>query len=119
MRSTAVRQAAGRALAAPPVYRDPSPGFVDGDTLKAVFEELRRQHDTFGQQDLNLFDWASILGEEYGEVCRAVNELHFGSAAGVEPFRALYGELVQVAAVALHAARIVAANVDVREAPNA
>ena len=109
MASLAIREAAGRRLDAPRVFRDRSPGFVDSDTIGDVFRELDRQCKKFGAQHLTMLDWASTLGEKYGEVCRAVNELHFNDQQGLESLRNLYDECVQVATVALHMAQVVAA----------
>lgn len=74
--------------------------------LEAIDAEIRSVLDRFGYQSLTLFDWASILGEEYGEVCKAVNDYEFGSQAQGD-LEDVYKELVQVAAVAVHLAAIV------------
>jgi hypothetical protein len=56
--------------------------------------EFRRQHKKFGNQHLTPAQWYVVLGEEYGEVGRAVcDNDHDGYVA----------ELLQVAAVALRA----------------
>lgn len=54
--------------------------------------ERARQNKKWGQQDLQPAAWLAVLGEEYGEVCRAVCE---GDTKGYRE------ELVQVAAVAV------------------
>lgn len=102
-----VREVRGSRLPAPPVYRDTAPGYVTADELTAVFGELERRKDKFGAQHLTLFDWASILGEEYGEACRAVNDAHFFARDKTAALDDVHRELIHVAAVALHAANIV------------
>jgi len=49
------------------------------DTDKAiasVAEERTRQKDIWGNDEHSIFEWVSILGEEYGELCQAVNECY-------------------------------------------
>jgi len=90
-------------IAQPKVFAEP----ISWDAqLEAVDHELRRALDTFGSQDLTLFDWVSVLGEEFGEVCKAVNAYEFGSQAQAE-LDDVYAELIQVAAVAVHVAAAV------------
>jgi hypothetical protein len=74
--------------------------------LAAVNTELHRVLDKWGAQSLTLFDWASVLGEEHGEVCAAINRYEFGGRADSE-LRSVYLEAVQVAAVAVHLAAVV------------
>jgi len=64
-------------------------------TLAAIQEELVRQDAKWGsQRALPARTWGMILGEEFGEVCQAINERDAVSARE---------ELVQVAAVAIQA----------------
>ena len=47
------------------------------DTKKALYiieGERDKQKELWGWQQNSLFQWLSILGEEYGKLCRAVNE---------------------------------------------
>jgi NTP pyrophosphatase (non-canonical NTP hydrolase) len=81
-----------------------------GPDIKEIARELGRVHDRFGNQSLTLFDWVSVLGEEYGELCRAVNEYEFQTEASGD-LDHVYEEAIQVAAVAVHIAAVV------REAP--
>ncbi len=72
--------------------------------LELVAAERQRQNDKWGDQSGNhMFEWMSILGEEYGELCEAVNETCF-KTAHVKPerggFEAIKREAIQVAAVA-------------------
>ncbi|MBT2722288.1 MazG-like family protein [Bacillus sp. ISL-46] len=65
-----------------------------------VFEERLRQNDIWGHQRHDWGKWLGILGEEFGEVCQAINKIHFPK--GTKPTDAdnLYEELIHVAAVA-------------------
>ena len=64
------------------------------DILENVFDERKRQHSKWGQQDHDEDRWMVILMEEVGEVARAVFE---DDPANYRE------ELVQVAAVAVAA----------------
>ncbi|MFB0840983.1 hypothetical protein [Paenibacillus oleatilyticus] len=72
--------------------------------LQSVIEERQRQNAKWGEQNHPLAAWVSILGEEYGELCEAVNETIFNNGpearekGGHANIRA---EAVQVAAVAV------------------
>ena len=73
--------------------------------VELVVAERYRQTEKWGDQSGNHpFEWMSILGEEYGELCEAVNETCFQSAH-VKPElggnAAILREAVQVAAVAV------------------
>ena len=62
--------------------------------LDAVFAERKRQDEKWGsQRHLPNDTWNRILGEEVGEVCKALNDN--------EPVENLRAELIQVAAVAV------------------
>ena len=60
--------------------------------LQEIHNERESQDDIWGEQNHKPAFWLSILGEEFGEVCRAVYE------NDTENYRE---ELIQVAAVAL------------------
>ncbi|MGM7634199.1 hypothetical protein [Bacillus sp. Hm123] len=74
------------------------------EVLINVLEERKRQNEKWGEQNHHPAAWISILGEEFGELCEAVNETIFDNGAdarkkgGYENMRA---EAVQVAAVAV------------------
>ena len=90
---------------------------VSGATKHAVeliVEERRRQTALWGVQNrIHMFEWMSILGEEYGELCQAVNETVFQKPRHPERggIDAIRREAVQVAAVA---AQIIEACMDGR-----
>lgn len=91
------------ALDRTPTYEPPNDPLTSS-ALEAVRAERKRQDALWGDQSGNsLFEWMSILGEEYGELCEAVNETCFKNSAhpdrgGVEN---IAKEATQVAAVAL------------------
>ena len=72
--------------------------------IKLVVTERERQIDLWGDQSGNHpFEWMAILGEEYGELCEAVNETCFQNPKhperGGKPN--IVKEAVHVAAVAI------------------
>ncbi len=62
--------------------------------------EMKRQIDKFGEQDHEPKDWYLILGEEFGEVGKAILEKQWNYKNAKDNYRE---EMVQVAAVALSA----------------
>jgi NTP pyrophosphatase (non-canonical NTP hydrolase) len=61
--------------------------------------ERNRQDSLWGKQRHALGDWLMILGEEYGEVCQAMQqEKGWGKDSDAND---LYTELIQLAAVAV------------------
>ena len=72
--------------------------------IEMVTAERQRQIELWGDQSGNHpFEWMSILGEEYGELCEEVNETCFHN--GTHPERGgkdrIIKEATQVAAVAV------------------
>lgn len=65
-----------------------------------IYEEIAKERDRqtqmWGDQEHSPETWARILGEEYGEVCRAINESDSEN---------LKTELIQTAAVCIAALR--------------
>jgi len=41
---------------------------------KALEDERRAQDEKWGEQNHNSHYWLTIIGEEYGEACKAANE---------------------------------------------
>lgn len=74
------------------------------EALILVDKERDRQEKKWGDQSGNHpCDWMSILGEEFGELCEAVNETCFSNAShpdrgGIDK---IIKEATQVAAVAV------------------
>lgn len=70
-----------------------------------VGKERDRQDEKWGEQDHHPALWATILGEEFGEYCEAVNETAFDNGVHKEKggYENMMRELVHVAAVAFAA----------------
>lgn len=72
--------------------------------LQSVIAERQRQDAKWGQQNHEPIYWLGILGEEFGELCEAINETVFDNGpearlkGGYDNMRA---EAVQLAAVAV------------------
>lgn len=65
---------------------------------REVFKERLRQNEKWGRQSHAYGRWLAILGEEFGEVCQAMQQ---GSQSSKETDADnLYEELIHVAAVA-------------------
>lgn len=73
-----------------------------GRFARLVEAEREYQRDKWGAND-NMHtwpEWGAILGEEYGEVCRALKAVHWqGERADAAGRHGLRGELVQLAAI--------------------
>ena len=71
------------------------------DVLMEIAAERRRQDAKWGTQNHGAFEWATILGEEFGEACEAA----LNSSRALEPpeelKNALITKLTHVAAVAV------------------
>lgn len=71
-------------------------GNVQQKIIADVIAERKRQDEKWGEQNHDLFVWASIIGEEYGEMCKAINEHGFDPTTGTE--KNIYTEAIQVMA---------------------
>lgn len=76
----------------------------DGEAFEKVISERVTQIEKWGKDPCNHpFEWMSILGEEFGELCEAVNETCFMN--GTHPERGgdenIIREATQIAAVAI------------------
>ena len=76
------------------VPSEPSDTVGVDSVLSAIRQEMTRQDQKWGEQNHSPEIWCTILGEEYGEVCKAALE---NNSDEYET------ELVQVAAVAVQA----------------
>ncbi|MBB6452006.1 transcriptional regulator with XRE-family HTH domain [Salirhabdus euzebyi] len=68
--------------------------------LNDIHRERIRQNQKWGIQRHDWGKWLGILGEEYGEVCQAINRIYFPSDAKPTDAVNLYNELIQLSAVA-------------------
>lgn len=80
--------------------------------LEAVKLENLLQIEEFGIQDYTLEWWSTILGEEYGELCKAIIEYYFEQGATL--FQ-IYREAIQVATLALKIAEMSKAEYLIKE----
>lgn len=72
--------------------------------FEAVIAERARQDQKWGRQDHGPSYWTGILGEEFGELCQAINETVFDNGAAERAkggYANMRREAVQVAAVAV------------------
>ena len=68
--------------------------------LQDINKEKDRQDQIWGEQNHHPMEWLPILGEEYGEACKAVLEVFFNSTKNYSHYRE---ELIHTAAVAIAA----------------
>jgi hypothetical protein len=76
------------------------------DALRDILAERKRQDAKWGEQNHDPFLYLTILGEEYGETCKAALEARFtnepiGSLESIGRLYDLRMEAVQTAAVAM------------------
>lgn len=74
------------------------------NVVQAVIAERARQDAKWGEQNHPLQYWTGILGEEFGELCQAINETVFDNGAAEREkggYHNMRAEAVQVAAVAV------------------
>lgn len=69
---------------------------VQKKIIEKVLEERKRQDEKWGVQDHCTPVWATIIGEEYGEMCQAINEFGFNPTRKTE--EAIYTEAIQTIA---------------------
>lgn len=65
--------------------------------LQKIQDERKRQDEKWGEQNHHPLMWFSIMGEEYGEMCKAFNEYTFDSDCN--HLEDMQREAIQVAAV--------------------
>lgn len=75
------------------------------NAIRLVNFERNRQECLWGEQNHSPEKWTSILGEEFGEYCQAVNETIFDNAdkKHMGGYDNMMTELTHVAAVAVGA----------------
>ena len=71
------------------------------EIFKAVLNERHRQDGKWGEQNHDLPLWTGILGEEYGELCEAINETVFDNGTNKGGYENMKKEAIHVAAVAI------------------
>lgn len=76
----------------------------NGDAIQSVMSERQRQDAKWGEQNHEPQFWVGILGEEFGELCQAINETVFNNGPTEKEkggYANMRAEAVQVAAVAV------------------
>ncbi len=69
--------------------------------IDAVLMERKRQDAKWGEQNHLPHFWTGILGEEYGELCEAINETVFDNDSDKGGYENMKTEAIHVAAVAI------------------
>jgi len=69
--------------------------------IDAILAERERQDKKWGEQNHVPPIWLGILGEEFGELCEAVNETGFNYGTELGGYENMKREAIQVAAVAI------------------
>lgn len=84
--------------------------------LTMIAQRRYEQIEKWGEQYHTWSEWATILGEEYGELCEAINETVLNNATKPElgGLENMVDEVVDVAAVALQILEILLDECDVR-----
>lgn len=57
---------------------------MQGKIIEKVLEERNRQDKKWGEQNHSAPVWGMIIGEEYGEMCQAINEFGFNPTPETE-----------------------------------
>lgn len=74
------------------------------NAINEIVSERDRQDNKWGQQNHQPQFWTGILGEEFGELCEAVNETVFNNGEHAKPkggYENMRKEAIHVAAVAV------------------
>lgn len=77
---------------------------IQNDVIKAVLAERQRQDKKWGEQNHPPQFWTGILGEEFGELCQAINETVFDNGEEERKkggYENMFREAIHVAAVAV------------------
>ena len=69
--------------------------------IATVVAERDRQDKKWGEQNHMPPLWTSILGEEFGELCEAINETAFDNGSDKGGYENMKTEAIHVAAVAI------------------
>ena len=69
--------------------------------ITAVLLERKRQDAKWGEQNHPPHYWTGILGEEYGELCEAINETIFDNGSDKGGYENMRIEAIHVAAVVI------------------
>lgn len=71
-------------------------GIEMNEQIKKVIDERKRQDKKWGEQNHSPLLWLSIIGEEFGEMCKEANE--YGFSSDLKRIQDLQTEAIQCAA---------------------
>ena len=66
-----------------------------------ILDEIKHQHEKWGGQNHHPYEWIAILGEEFGEVCKAAYEAGTNGFKNKGNWNNYRNEIMQVAALAI------------------
>lgn len=64
-----------------------------------MISERSRQDEKFGEQNHDYSVWSTIIGEEYGEMCQAINDFRLNPTPDTE--QNIYTESIQTMATCM------------------
>ena len=71
------------------------------NAISEILAERNRQDCKWGEQNHVLEKWVPILGEEFGELCEAINETIFDNGSDKGGYENVRKEAIHVAAAAV------------------
>ncbi len=74
---------------------------IQEKVIQDLLAERQRQDSKWGEQNYPSQFWTGILGEEYGELCEAINETVFDNGSDKGGYENMKKEAIHVAAVAV------------------
>jgi hypothetical protein len=74
---------------------------IQNEVIENVLKERNRQDKKWGEQNHPPQFWTGILGEEFGELCEAINETVFDNGSDKGGYENMKTEAIHVAAVAV------------------
>lgn len=74
---------------------------LQSEIMQDVLKERDRQDAKWGEQNHFPEKWSGILGEEFGELCQAINETVFDNGSDKGGYENMKTEAIHVAAVAV------------------
>ena len=74
---------------------------IQDKVIQDILTERQRQDKKWGEQNHPPQFWTGILGEEFGELCEAINETVFDNGTDKGGYENMKKEAIHVAAVAV------------------
>jgi NTP pyrophosphatase (non-canonical NTP hydrolase) len=74
---------------------------IQSKVIAEIIKERERQDGKWGEQNHFPQFWTGILGEEFGELCEAINETVFDNGSNKGGYENMKKEAIHVAAVAI------------------